>query len=72
MNKKIEFRHTGECQYDEHGGTNVAVIRISKSDLVNNAVFVRLDAGRFGLHVLSRHFLHPVGRIHQHDDGNIL
>ena len=26
-----------------------------------------LDAGRFGLHVLSRHFLHPVGRIHQHD-----
>jgi hypothetical protein len=55
MNKKIEFRHTGEYQY-----------------LVNNAVFVRLDAGRFGLHVLSRHFLHPVGRIHQHDDGNIL
>ena len=43
-----------------------------------------LDAGRFGLHVLgncscialllyipvqiSRHFLHPVDRIHQHDD----
>jgi len=42
-----------------------------------------LDAGLFGLHVLgncscialllyipvhiSRHFLHPVGRIHQHD-----
>ncbi len=28
---------------------------------------ILLDAGRFGLHVLSRHFLHPVGRIHQHD-----
>jgi len=29
-----------------------------------------LDAGRFGLHVLSRHFLHPVGRIHQHDEAH--
>jgi len=26
-----------------------------------------LDAGRFGLHVLSRHFLHPVDRVRQHD-----
>ena len=26
-----------------------------------------LDAGRYGLRVLSRHFPHPVGRIHQHD-----
>ena len=27
--------HTGECQYDVHGCTNVAVIWISKSDPVN-------------------------------------
>jgi len=26
-----------------------------------------LDAGRYGLPVLTRHFLHPVGRIRQHD-----
>jgi hypothetical protein len=31
-----------------------------------------VDAGRFGLHVLSRHFLHPVGRIHQHDEVQYL
>ena len=27
-----------------------------------------LDAGRYGLPVLTRHFPHPVGRFHQHDD----
>ena len=27
-----------------------------------------LDAGRYGLSVLTRHFPHPVGRFHQHDD----
>jgi hypothetical protein len=29
---------------------------------------IRLDAGRFGRPVLSRHFPHPVGRVRQHDD----
>ena len=29
-----------------------------------------LDAGRYGLPVLTRHFLHPVGRIRQHDGAD--
>jgi len=33
-----------------------------------SSIHAVVDAGRFGLHVLSRHFLHPVGRIHQHDE----
>jgi len=51
--------------FSRHTRGRLRTSGVGQNQVSNNYL---LDAGCFGLHVLSRHFLHPVGRIHQHDD----
>ena len=49
----------------EGGNTGKAGVISSEPESSQNDDL--LDAGRYGLHVLSRHFSHPVGRFCRHD-----